>query len=101
MILSIVGALFVVWLIDRSYSLLWHYLDYRRLKLEGVVFINNSFNPIGDMKLMLTCLEKYPTSVSFAKQMREELGNCEILPPVVGRVYLGKINLMFTNVDQL
>ena len=47
--------------------------------------------------------EKYPTSFSYARILWEIEGypRGEKLPPVMGRIFMGRLNIMFTSVEHL
>lgn len=49
MIFKLLVFLTALWFADTVYSLVKHYLEYRRPKQAGAIFMQDSFNPIGDM----------------------------------------------------
>lgn len=61
---------------------------------------NNSYSLTRDVKLTLDIMKKYPTTLSYARMMKEEL-NTDVLPPIVGRIFMGQVYLMFTSVEHL
>lgn len=89
------------WLVWRAIPILFDYFEYRRLKGQGVVFMGqNSYSLFRDIKLMMSVMKKYPTSFSYERMFKEEMA-VETLPPIVGRIFMGRLYLMFTSVEHL
>lgn len=61
---------------------------------------NNSYSLIRDVKLTLNIMKKYPTTLSYERMMKEEF-KTDVLPPIVGRIFMGHVYLMFTSVEHL
>jgi hypothetical protein len=61
---------------------------------------NNTYSLTRDTLATKAIIEKYPTSFSYYRLMKEEMG-LETLPPIVGRIFLGRLYLVFTSVDHL
>lgn len=61
---------------------------------------NDSYGLLHDILMFKNVMEKYPTTISFERMFKEEMG-VETLPPVTGRCMLGRIELFFNNVDSL
>lgn len=61
---------------------------------------NNSYSLLRDIKLMLKISTKYPTSFSYYRMFKEEMA-VSSLPPICGRIFMGRVYLMFTSVEHL
>ena len=60
----------------------------------------NTYSLTRDTLAMKSIIEKYPTSLSIFRLIKEEMG-VDKLPPIVGRIFLGRLYLVFTSVDHL
>jgi len=61
---------------------------------------DNSYSLLRDIKLLIQNINKYPTSLSYEKMIKEEM-KVDTLPPIVGRIFMGRVYLMFTSVEHL
>lgn len=61
---------------------------------------NNSYSVLRDVKLTLNIMKKYPTTLSYLRLFKEEL-KTDVLPPIIGRVFMGNVYLLFTSVEHL
>jgi len=61
---------------------------------------NNTYSPYRDIKLILDIMNKYPSTISFYRMIKEDL-KTDKLPPIVGRIQMGHVYLMFTSVEHL
>ena len=59
---------------------------------------NNSYSIVRDMKLLIETMKKYPNTISYEKMFKDEM-NLDILPPIIGRFYIGRLVVMFTSCD--
>ena len=100
-LIKAVLAFILGWLIWRAIPITIDYFEFKRLRAQGVVFMgNNSYSLLRDVKLMIGIMKKYPTSFSYELMMKEEM-KVETLPPLVGRIFMGKVYLMFTSMEHL
>jgi hypothetical protein len=47
---------------------------------------------------MIEMMKKYPNTFSYEKMFKDEM-NVEILPPIIGRFYIGRLVVMFTSCE--
>ena len=61
---------------------------------------NNTYSLIRDTQLTMKNLDKYRTAYSHFRMFNDEMG-VKKLPPVCGKIILGRLQLTFTSVDHL
>lgn len=95
-------AIFIVsWVLFKIFTVVVGYFSYLRLKKQGVVFLGDgSYSLFRDYGLFGEIMKKYPSTISTAKMMKENL-KTEQLPPVVGLIFFGTIVLFINSPDLL
>ena len=88
MFLKILAALFLLWLLDHLITFTRHYLTYRSLKAQGVPFLSG-YNILADLLAFNQIREKHRYNLPWMELQQEKLGT-ETLPPLVGKVIMGR-----------
>ncbi len=70
MIVNIIVALVIFWLLSKLFSVFRGYQNYRYYKEQGVVFTDNSWSLLRDVKALIGVIKKYPTSISYLRLFR-------------------------------
>ena len=84
----------------KSVELFRNYLLYKKLKKQGVKFLGDgNYAVVRDLKLLLENWKQKPTCLSFMTLFKNEFP--EEMPPVVGLLAMGRVQLMVTSVECL
>lgn len=93
MFLKFILVIIAAWILSKVIQIIQGYSDYRRFSKQGVKFAGDSFSLSRDLVNMKAIAEKYPTTISWHKMFREAFGGVSRLPPIIGMVFMGQINL--------
>ena len=100
MILKLILAIVAGWFLWKIFTTFMGYLDYLHYKKQGVVFLSKGYTLFEDLKRVLEITKKYPTAFSWRRLFEETL-KTDKLPPAIGVLFMGQVNLTITSAEML